>query len=419
MTGTLRASRSKADSRVSLISEVKPEPASGAFTSLRRSTRSTTREAEPASASSSKLGLSAYAYTAPSPRKRAKIEPKDEPLSPVKHAKAKAEDEDEPLVKVAKGEVAAAKKEKKQGQPLPARSKAHPEPARWYEQYQLIEKMRAGIDAPVDTMGCERPRTMEGLDPKTLRFHILISLMLSSQTKDAVTSQAVINLHEALPGGLSAESLAAAPEDTVANAINKVGFWRRKTEYIQAAAKRLLQRPGDDAGDVPQSIEELVELKGVGPKMGFLALQACWDINAGIGVDVHVHRITNRLKWHKPPTKTPEETRVNLESWLPPPLHKPVNPLLVGFGQTICLPVGPRCDICLLGQERICPSRQNVNPAGRKEVSYAFMEGDGGPKVEIGYEDAPIGPSDVGANGEAPPSVTDDALEEGVVKDEH
>lgn len=145
--------------------------------------------------------------------------------------------------------------------------------------------------------------------------------MLSSQTKDAVTSQAVINLHEALPGGLSAESLAAASEDTVANAINKVGFWRRKTEYIQAAAKKLLQRPGDDAGDVPQSIEELVELKGVGPKMGFLALQACWDMyvwspcgadrtsNAGIGVDVHVHRITNRLKWHKPPTKTPEETR--------------------------------------------------------------------------------------------------------------
>lgn len=55
--------------------------------------------------------------------------------------------------------------------------------------------------------------------------------------------------------------------------------------------------------------------------------------NAGIGVDVHVHRITNRLKWHKPPTKTPEETRVNLESWLPPPLHRPINPLLVGFGQ--------------------------------------------------------------------------------------
>lgn len=99
--------------------------------------------------------------------------------------------------------------------------------------------------------------------------------MLSSQTKDAVTSQAVLNLHEAIPGGLTAETLASAPESTVADAINKVGFWRRKTEYIQAAARALVARPD---GDVPQTIEELCELKGVGPKMGFLALQAAWNM---------------------------------------------------------------------------------------------------------------------------------------------
>jgi endonuclease-3 len=99
--------------------------------------------------------------------------------------------------------------------------------------------------------------------------------MLSSQTKDAVTSQALLNLHEAIPGGLTAETLASAPESTVADAINKVGFWRRKTEYIQAAARALVARPD---GDVPQTIEELCELKGVGPKMGFLALQAAWNM---------------------------------------------------------------------------------------------------------------------------------------------
>lgn len=102
--------------------------------------------------------------------------------------------------------------------------------------------------------------------------------MLSSQTKDAVTSQAVINLHTALEGGLTAESLAAASSDTVADAINKVGFWRRKTDYIQEAARTLLLRPGEGKGDVPQTIEELCELKGVGPKMGFLALQAAWGM---------------------------------------------------------------------------------------------------------------------------------------------
>lgn len=99
--------------------------------------------------------------------------------------------------------------------------------------------------------------------------------MLSSQTKDAVTSQAVINLHESVPGGLTAATLAEASPDAVSEAINKVGFWRRKTEYIQAAAKAIAARPD---GDVPQTIEELCEFKGVGPKMGFLALQAAWNM---------------------------------------------------------------------------------------------------------------------------------------------
>lgn len=76
--------------------------------------------------------------------------------------------------------------------------------------------------------------------------------------------------------------------------------------------------------------------------------KCAWDINAGIGVDVHVHRITNRLKWHKPPTNTPEQTRLNLQSWLPSHLHKPINPMMVGFGQvsdrSISLQTG--CYVC-------------------------------------------------------------------------
>lgn len=99
--------------------------------------------------------------------------------------------------------------------------------------------------------------------------------MLSSQTKDAVTSQAVVNLHESVPGGLTAATLAEANPDVVSEAIAKVGFWRRKTEYIQAAAKAITARAD---GDVPQTIEELCEFKGVGPKMGFLALQAAWNM---------------------------------------------------------------------------------------------------------------------------------------------
>ncbi|KAG9080224.1 DNA N-glycosylase and apurinic/apyrimidinic (AP) lyase, partial [Ceratobasidium sp. 370] len=88
-------------------------------------------------------------------------------------------------------------------------------------------------------------------------------------------------------------------------------------------------------------------------------------------VDVHVHRITNRLGWHKPETTTPEQTRLNLQSWLPLELRKPINPLLVGFGQVICLPIGPRCDSCTLATEGLCPSaRADVSAKGRKPIVY-------------------------------------------------
>lgn len=107
---------------------------------------------------------------------------------------------------------------------------------------------------------------------------MLISLMLSSQTKDPVTSQAVTNLHHTLPGGLAAESLAVASVEMIHECINKVGFWRRKTDYIQEAARHLLEQEGDEKGDVPNTLEGLCELKGVGPKMAFLALQCAWDL---------------------------------------------------------------------------------------------------------------------------------------------
>lgn len=73
------------------------------------------------------------------------------------------------------------------------------------------------------------------------------------------------------------------------------------------------------------------------------------------GVDTHVHRISNRIGWVKKPTSTPEDTRKALETWLPFDLWSEVNHLMVGFGQTICLPIGPMCHECL--NNDICPSR--------------------------------------------------------------
>lgn len=172
--------------------------------------------------------------------------------------------------------------------------------------------------------------------------------MLSSQTKDEITDAAVKKLREAFGGSITVDALRNADDAVISQAIAKVGFWRRKTQYLKQTAQRLYD---DFESDVPKTAEELCSLPGVGPKMSFLVLQVAWNLfvrfpvlqleseyqityrNVGIGVDVHVHRITNRLKWHKPPTKSPEETRVNLESWLPVELHPKINLLLVGFGQ--------------------------------------------------------------------------------------
>ena len=149
--------------------------------------------------------------------------------------------------------------------------------------------------------------------------------------------------------------------------------------------------------------------------MAFLTLQIAWGLNHGIGVDVHVHRITNLLGWHKPPTKNPEQTRsvvlvrqnlstltfwnrLNLQSWLPKELHYDINHLLVGFGQVICLPVNPRCDICDLSSKGLCPSARTMakSSKSRKEIvlvnqkDVLGVEGGVGPKLEITAEEGEL-----------------------------
>lgn len=210
------------------------------------------------------------------------------------------------------------------------------------------------------------------------------------------------------------------------------GFANRKTEYIQAAAVDCLSA---HAGDIPRDLAGLLALKGVGPKMAYLVLENAWGESQGIGVDIHVERITNRLGWHPKPTnkpspnpeiarfvsprcgparvfketlltltRTPLARRRNLEAWLPNDLWRPVNPLLVGFGQTVCKAVAPRCDACTLGPLALCPSFDPA-AAGRARVKAERLARNGlkteeaaaaaalaldkpvvGPKVEIGLE---------------------------------
>lgn len=311
--------------------------------------------------------------------KRVKVEQKLEILPDLEDFKL-VQDTPKRTVSISKSSSPA--KSPVKAKPIPQALKTpHPEPERWKETYDTIKEMRSNFVAPVDTMGCDQAQFKES-DPKSRRFATLVSLMLSSQTKDEVTDAAVSKLREALGGSLTVDAMIEAEPSVISEAIAKVGFWRRKTDYLQRAAQRL--RDEFDS-DVPKTVDELCSLPGVGPKMAFLALQVAWDLNHGIGVDVHVHRITNRLGWHKKPTKNPEETRLNLQSWLPKELHREINHMLVGFGQVVCLPVGPKCDSCALSTKQLCPSARKVEAVKSKKRKAVVVE-DSPPRIEVALE---------------------------------
>lgn len=213
----------------------------------------------------------------------------------------------------------------------------------------------AASNAAVDTMGCERLADTTA-SPRDQRFHTLVALMLSSQTKDTTNAAAMHRLKTELPAhkpgapvGLNLENMLAVAPEVLNQLIWAVGFHNNKTKYIKQTAEILRDQWG---GDIPDTIEGLVSLPGVGPKMGHLCLSAAWGRTEGIGVDVHVHRITNLWGWHK--TKNPEETRMALQSWLPREKWHEINWLLVGLGQTICAPVGRKCGDCQLGLDGLC-----------------------------------------------------------------
>ncbi|THU46180.1 hypothetical protein C4D60_Mb09t02230 [Musa balbisiana] len=240
-------------------------------------------------------------------------------------------------------------------------------PANWEAVFDGIRKMRLAEDAPVDTMGCEKAGL--SLPPKERRFAVLVSSLLSSQTKDAVTNGAIKRLSD--KGLLDADAIVKSDEATIAGVIYPVGFYSRKAHYLKKVAEICLEKY---QGDIPNSLNELLALPGVGPKMAHLVMNVGWNNVQGICVDTHVHRICNRLGWVSRPgtrqkTSTPEETRVSLETWLPKDLWDPINPLLVGFGQTVCTPLRPQCGSC--GINQLCPSafKESASPNSKAKRS--------------------------------------------------
>lgn len=172
-----------------------------------------------------------------------------------------------------------------------------------------------------------------GPDP----FRILIGCVISLRTKDAVSYPATERLFRKAS---TPEAMLRLREATIAKLIYPAGFYRRKAGQIRAICKELLARHG---GRVPDAIETLLELPGVGRKTANLVVTLGFD-KPGICVDVHVHRITNRLRWVG--TRHPHETEDALRSVLPRRHWIPINEILVRHGQQVCKPVSPRCSTC-------------------------------------------------------------------------
>ncbi len=143
------------------------------------------------------------------------------------------------------------------------------------------------------------------------------------------------------------EALARLPLPAIERAIYPVGFYRTKARTLKALARHLLLRHG---GKTPDTLEDLLAIKGVGRKTANLVLTLGFG-KPGICVDTHVHRISNR--WGLVKAKTPEKTEFALREVLPRRYWIEYNDLLVSFGQNTCHPTSPHCSRCPV--ERWCP----------------------------------------------------------------
>ena len=168
-------------------------------------------------------------------------------------------------------------------------------------------------------------------------FMVLISCLLSLRTKDKVTAEASNRLFKLAN---NPEKILGLSIKNIEKAIYPVGFYKTKAKRIKEICKALLD---DYGGVVPDGIDELLKLNGVGRKTANLTVTLGYG-KLGICVDTHVHRISNRLGLVK--TKTPEQTEFALRKKLPKKHWLIYNDLLVTYGQNLCVPVSPWCSKC-------------------------------------------------------------------------
>jgi endonuclease III len=175
-------------------------------------------------------------------------------------------------------------------------------------------------------------------------YEVLVGTLISLRTRDEVTEVATRRLLGLAP---SVDRLETLRESVIAKAIYPACFYRTKARTLRRVAAILRT---DHGGKVPDTMEQLLALPGVGRKTANLVLLLGYG-QAALCVDTHVHRISNRLGLVA--TRAPDATEAALRERLPRSLWWHYNELLVSFGKSVCTPLSPRCSICPVGSD--CP----------------------------------------------------------------
>lgn len=210
-----------------------------------------------------------------------------------------------------------------------------------------LEQMKKILHGMMETMNSVKPPRMTAL--RELReaetggpLSILIGTILSARTRDENTSTVVRKLFARYK---SARSLAQAKLSDVEKIVKSTGFYHVKAKRIIEVASLIHSKYADR---VPDTLEELLKLPGVGRKTANCVLVYAFEKPA-IPVDTHVHRISNRLGLVQ--TKTPEETELELMKKIPKKYWLEINDMFVMYGQNICKPISPMCDVCQIKKE--------------------------------------------------------------------
>lgn len=196
-----------------------------------------------------------------------------------------------------------------------------------------MQTLAAQIDG-LELPAVEKISESQKKDP----FQILISALLSARTQDATTLAASTRLFAKAP---TAHALSKLRVSQIEKLIYPVSFYRNKAVFVRDAAKMIVSKFG---GMVPRTMDELMTLPGVGRKTANLVMILAFKGRDNICVDIHVHRISNRLGWVR--TRTPEETEQALYKTIEKRWWPIVNLYLVTWGQNMCRPVYPRCGSC-------------------------------------------------------------------------